>query len=211
MQPSRRALLALTAALPALAVLPRPSRAQEAEDATPADYAPFTGDAVLGAEDAPLTVIEYASFTCPHCATFHAEVFPALKERYVDTGKIRFVLREVYFDRWGLWAAMVARCGGEQGYYGLVDQLLAQQRSWTSADDIGKALKRIGRMAGLSSARIDACFSDEDFAKALVERYQANMAEHDIGGTPNFVIGGELYGPMGLERFSAVLDEKLSS
>ena len=73
-------------------------------------------DMVIGAADAPVEVIEYASYTCPHCASFHANQFPQLKENYIDTGKIRFVYREVYFDRFGLWASMVARCGGQERF-----------------------------------------------------------------------------------------------
>ena len=73
----------------------------------------------LGAEDAPITVVEYASYTCPHCKTFHENVFKDLKSNYIDTGKVRFIYREAYFDRYALWAALVARCGGEMKYFGL--------------------------------------------------------------------------------------------
>ncbi|MGF1552451.1 MAG: DsbA family protein [Paracoccaceae bacterium] len=211
MQPDRRALLALTAALPILAGLPAALRAEDAAAERPDDYAPATGDIVYGDADAPLTVIEYANFTCPACASFHEEVFPALKEKYIEPGQVKFVLREVYANRWGLWAAMTARCGGERGYYAITDQLFRQQDDWTRAEDAVKALKRIGRTAGLSSSRLDACFSDQAFGQALLERYQANMEEHTITGTPNFVVDGEVYGPMGIERFSSLIDEKLSS
>ena len=79
-------------------------------------------DMALGQEDAPITVIEYASFTCPHCANFHATVFDELRQNYIDTGKIRFIMREVYFDRFGLWAGMVARCSGDPAkYFGTAD------------------------------------------------------------------------------------------
>ena len=77
----------------------------------------------IGEADAPVTIVEYASFTCPHCAHFHDDVFKKLKADYIDTGKVQFVYREVYFDRYGLWAAMMARCGGEMRYFGITDML----------------------------------------------------------------------------------------
>ena len=85
-------------------------------------------DFALGAEDAPVKMVEYASFTCPHCAAFHDTVFKPLKADYIDTGKVRFEFREVYFDRYGLWAAMVARCGGEMRYFGITDILFQTQQ-----------------------------------------------------------------------------------
>ena len=78
-------------------------------------------DMALGAEDAPVTIIEYASYTCPHCATFHAGPYKQLKADYIDTGKVRFIFREVYFDKYGLWASMIARCGGPEKFFGISD------------------------------------------------------------------------------------------
>src|SRR5690606_29582376 len=85
---------------------------------------------VLGNKDATVTLTEYASYTCPHCANFHSSVFKELKRDYIDTGKIKFVYREVFFDRPGLWAAMVARCGGDMRYFGIQEMLYAQQKDW---------------------------------------------------------------------------------
>jgi len=84
-------------------------------------------DMVMGAEDAPVEIIEYASFTCPHCARFHADVWPQLKADYVETGKVRFIYREVYFDRFGLWASMIARCGGEGRFFAFTDLIYKEQ------------------------------------------------------------------------------------
>ncbi|GAB5434230.1 MAG: hypothetical protein EpisKO_36000 [Epibacterium sp.] len=88
---------------------------------------------VQGAEDAPVTLIEYSSYTCPHCANFHADAYKKLKAEYIDTGKVKLVYREVYFDRFGLWASMVARCGGEEKFFGITDLIFKQQAEWTRA------------------------------------------------------------------------------
>jgi len=79
---------------------------------------------VQGAEDAPVTIVEYASYTCPHCANFHAGPYKQLKKDYIDTGKVKFIYREVYFDRYGLWASMVARCSGPEKFFGITDLIL---------------------------------------------------------------------------------------
>lgn len=164
---------------------------------------------VLGSEDAPVTVIEYASFTCPHCATFHKSVFQELKENYIDTGKVRFVHREVYFDRLGLWAGMTARCGGPERYFGITDLLYEQQRDWVgsgSPGEVAENLRRIGRVAGLTNEELDACLQNADKAQALVAVYQENAAADDISATPAFVINGEKYSNMNYRDFSAIID-----
>ncbi len=166
----------------------------------------------LGDPDAPVEVIEYASFTCPHCANFHADVFDRLKADYIDTGKIHFVHREVYFDRYGLWAGMVARCGGEARYFGIADRIYATQQDWIARDSPGDTaanLRRIGRAAGMSNGEIDACLTDDGFAEALVAAYQRNAQRDGIRSTPSFVIDGELYSNMGYREFSDILNEKL--
>jgi len=168
----------------------------------------------IGAEDAPVTVIEYASFTCPHCQRFHETVFPQVKENYIDTGKVRFVMREVYFDRYGLWAAMVARCAGPERYFGVVDILFEQQADWSHSEtetEIIDKLYAIGRQASMTDEELDACLQDGVFAQALVERYQETATEDEITGTPSFIVNGEKVENSGYEAFAKVLDQKLGS
>jgi len=180
----------------------------EAEAA--ADNGYLLGDVVLGEADAPVTVVEYASFTCPHCGTFAKEIFPQVRQNYVETGKVKFILREVYFDQYGLWASMVARCGGEKGFYPLAHRFLTTQESWTGADDIGLAIHQIGRRAGLSADRLEQCLSDREFATALLADYQEHRAEDDIQSTPTFIINGKKHGgAMSYEEFSKLLDAEL--
>ena len=166
----------------------------------------------IGSEDAPITVIEYASFTCPHCANFHAQVYGDLVENYVDTGHIRFVLREVYFDRYGLWAGMVARCGGPLRYFGIAEMLMEDQREWVQGEpgDVAQNLRRVGRSAGLSDEQLDVCLTDNAMAQAMVEVSTAASEADEITGTPSFVINGELYSNMNYADFSAILDGLLA-
>lgn len=152
---------------------------------------------VLGAEDAPVTMIEYASFTCPHCATFHQSVMPQIQENFVETGRVKVIYREVYFDRPGLWASMIARCAGPDRYFGVVDLLYQSQASWSRATDapaVMEQLSAIGRQAGLTDAAMEECMQDRDFAQALVTWFQDNAIEHAIDSTPSFIIDGEKVG-----------------
>ena len=191
----------------ALPALPMAAEAQEAAEIDTSSVA----EMALGPEDAAVTVIEYASFTCPHCATFHEQVLPQLKESYVDTGQVRFVHREVYFDRYGLWAGMVARCGGEERYFGIADLIYERQREWTRGEptEVVDKLRRIGKTAGLTDEQLDACLSDGQKAQTLVAWYQQNAEADGIDATPSFVIDGETFSNMSYADFAEILDEKL--
>jgi len=170
-------------------------------------------DMVMGSADAPIEIIEYASFTCPHCENFHATVLPSLKAEYIDTGKVRFVYREVYFDRFGLWASMIARCGGEMRYFGITDMIYDKQQEWTASGDptvIVEELRKLGKTAGLTDEMLDTCMNDADQAKNLVAWYQTNADRDGITGTPSFMIDGEKYSNMSFDEFKKILDEKLA-
>lgn len=169
---------------------------------------------VLGSADAPVEVIEYASYTCPHCATFHTGIFKDLKADYIDTGKVKFIYREVYFDRYGLWGSMIARCGGEDRFFGITDLLYQQQSSWSRAGSeaaIADELRKIGRIAGLENDQLEACLSDGDKARSLIEWYQANADEHGISSTPSFVIDGTTHSNMSYSDFREILEDRLGS
>ena len=170
-------------------------------------------DMVLGNADAPLEMIEYASFTCPHCARFHADVWPQLKADYIETGKVKFVYREVYFDRFGLWASMIARCAGETRFFAFTELLYEEQRNWAGSSDPQQVidnLRKLAKTAGMTDETLDACMSDADQAQALVGWYQANAERDGINSTPSFLIGGEKYANMTYDEMKAILDEKLA-
>jgi protein-disulfide isomerase len=168
----------------------------------------------MGNPDAPVTVIEYASFTCPHCRTFHEGAFKELKANYIDTGRIHFIYREVYFDRFGLWAGMLARCAGPERYFGMAEMIYATQAEWLGNGDpatIAENLRRMGRTVGLTDEEVDACLQDGDMARAMVAVYQENAEADAIDSTPTFIINGEKYSNMSYEEFSGILEEKLGS
>jgi len=193
---------------------PALSVAAEAQEATVSSEVATVPDMILGQLDAPIEVIEYASFTCPHCEHFHDTVFDQLKANYIDTGKVKFVYREVYFDKFGLWAGMVARCGGAEKYFPISDIIYDTQKQWIGdgqAAGIADNLRKIGLKAGLGAEQVDACLKDNDMAKAMVETYQANATKDGIDSTPSFVIDGQKYSNMSYEEFARILDEKLGN
>lgn len=198
-------------ALAPLAAEAQETGAQETGAADPAAAA--VKDFAIGAEDAPIKFVEYASFTCPHCANFHAEVFGKLKAEYIDTGKVRFEYREVYFDRYGLWAAMMARCGGEMRYFGISDILFSTQKDWAASDDaavVVENLKKIGRTAGMEDAALDVCMKDTAEAETLVAHFEAGMKADEIQGTPTLIINGVKHGNMSYEDLKLILDAELA-
>tara|TARA_R110002049_G_scaffold217975_2_gene389444 strand:- start:95 stop:703 length:609 start_codon:yes stop_codon:yes gene_type:complete len=170
-------------------------------------------DMVMGAPDAPVEIIEYASFTCPHCATFHADVLPQLKADYIDTGKVRLVYREVYFDRFGLWASMIARCGGEDRYFGIANLFYEKQREWTASGDpviIIEELRKLAKISGMTDEGLDVCLSDADKAQRLVGWYQENAERDDVRSTPSFVIDGVNNANIPYARFQEIIDAKVA-
>jgi protein-disulfide isomerase len=200
---NRRAMIALAAAATAAMT---PALAQETAAAGPGDFS-------IGSPDAKVKIVEYASFTCPHCATFHDTVYPKLKADYIDTGKVHFTLREVYFDRYGLWAALIARCGGEMKYFGIHDMLFAKQKEWAASEDpmqVVENLKTIGRAAGLEDAAMDACLNDGPNAEALIKQFQTNFEADGVEGTPTLFVNGTKHGNMTYEELAAILDAELA-
>ena len=194
----------LSAAVLALATQITPAAAQEAA---------VVQEMTLGNPDASVQVIEYASYTCPHCATFHQTALKQLKENYIDTGKIGFTYREVYFDKYGMWASMIARCEPEK-FFGISDMIYQGQQDWARAGSdaaVADALRKIGLLAGIDKDKLETCLTDADKLRALVGWYQANAEEHGITGTPSFVINGKTYSNMSYADFAAILDEQLGS
>ncbi|WP_226779808.1 DsbA family protein [Oceaniglobus trochenteri] len=187
------------------------SFALDAQEATGEADLSLVEEMSMGNPDAEVTVIEYASFTCPHCKNFHTGPLKEIKANYVETDKINFIYREVYFDRYGLWAGMVARCGGPVRYFGLADLIYQQQAEWTKGEpaQVAANLRRIGKTAGLSDTQLDACMSDADKAQAMVATWEKHAEEDEITSTPSFVINGTKYSNMSYGEFAKVLDEKL--
>lgn len=198
-------LLALSLALG----LGAAANAQETAPETPIEIKDFT----LGSPDAPVKITEYASFTCPHCAAFHATTFKPLKAEYIDTGKVEFTLREVYFDRYGLWSAMMARCGGDMRYFGIADILFETQKDWAGSEDpnvVVENIKKIGRTAGMDDATLDACMKDGAMAEALVARFEENMKADGVEGTPTLFINGTKHANMDYTALKSLIEAELA-
>lgn len=212
----RRSMIAAVAAAMTAAAF-APAMAQQAPAAPQTQETAPEGkilpDITLGQDSAPVTVVEYASFTCPHCAAFHDENFPKLKAEYIDTGKVKFVQRDVYFDAVGLWAGILARCGGDEKYYPVADMLFAEQKTWLEAktgDDIAANLRKIGAKAGMTTEQMDACWADKQKVADLVATFQKNATADKIEGTPTFLIGGETVQNQPWDAMKKIIDAKIA-
>ena len=175
---------------------------------------PLAPDMIMGDPEAPITIIEYASYTCPHCATFHEEVFPLMKADYIDTGKVRFIHREIYFDRYGLWAALLARCGDGTRYFGMNDMIYGTQRDWLGSgepQDVVNNLRKMGRLAGMEDEQITACMENSEVAQSLVATFQHYSEADAIDSTPTFIIDGEKFSNMSYRNFKQAIDAKLAA
>lgn len=202
---TRRTALALMGAATGSAVF--------AQESTPSADAPVIQEFALGDPNAPIQIIEYASFTCPFCANFHSDVWPELKANYIDTGKVYFIYRPVYFDGPGLWADMLARCTGDNDtFFGIADILYARQAEWSRASSqagVAEGIVSVGNQAGLDENTVLDCLQDNDMAQALVADFQANAERDGINSTPSFLIDGVLTDNMSYASFAQLLDEKL--
>jgi protein-disulfide isomerase len=164
----------------------------------------------LGDPDAPVTLIEYASLTCPHCAQFHTEVLPELKERYIATGKVRLVYRDFPLDERALMAAALAHCAGPDRYFGFLDVLFETQSSWARAENYIAALKRLGKLGGMSDEQIDACLADQELIDGILQTRLDGQDEHQVSSTPTLVVNGEvLSGSRSIDALSEVIDPLL--
>ena len=201
--PNRRSLLLMaagSAGLAAAAALAPAAFAAEPDLTTLAE-APAIGEMALGKADAPVTIIEYASATCPHCATFHAAVFPQLKSEFIDTGKVRFIFREFPFDDLALAAFMLARCAPADKYFPMISMLFEQQKAWAGPNARAE-LFRIAQMAGFTQEQFDACLTNEAVAKGVIEVRNKAAQSYGVEATPTFFINGKLVrGEQSIESF----------
>jgi len=204
---TRRQTLQLlgTAAVTALIATSFPALAQNVAPADLAVAGPL-GDVALGPADAKVTIIEYASLTCSHCAAFHKETWPELKKRYIDTGKVRFVLREFPLDPLATAGFMLARCDGEGKYYPITDLLFDQQRNWAFTDKPLDALRGMMRQAGFSQEKFDACLKDQKLYDAVNAVKNRGMEQFKVDSTPTFFINGQRHpGNMSIDELEKII------
>ena len=177
-----------------------PAGAQGAVDLETA-LAPRT----IGDPDAELNLVEYFSLTCPHCARFHAETYPKLKEKYIDTGKMRMEFRDFPLDQWALRAAALARCVPEKHYSAMIDVLMKQQASWARAPDPLEALLRIGQLAGLNRDAARACMTDAKLLDGIIASRLEGSEKHEVESTPSFLLDGEKIRAYTFDEFEEIL------
>jgi protein-disulfide isomerase len=166
-------------------------------------------DIVLGKPDAPITIVEYASMTCPHCGQFHTAVLPQLKAKYMDDGQVKLILREFPLDGLAVAAFMLARCAGPDRYYPLVGALFETQGTWAVPGTEGKdKLLLIARQAGFSKEKFDQCLADKDLFNKIVAVRQQGNEKFQVDSTPSFFVNGKrMNGDHQLKDFDAALEE----
>jgi protein-disulfide isomerase len=203
-------LLVLTAALAGPDWVASPASAQGVSQ-TELLVPPQLGDRVLGKDDAPVTIVEYASMTCPHCAMFHEKTYPELKKRYIETGKVRFIFREFPLDPLAAGASMLARCAPKEQYFAMIETLFQEQRKWSVEKPI-PPLMAIARQAGFSEQSFNACLSDQKMLEALEAERERASKKFGVQSTPTLFVNGKLQrGGMTIEDLAKVIDPLLKS
>lgn len=202
----RRQVLTGTAAgflLGAVAAAPLGGRVARAQGKTVGP-----DERILGQPDAPVTIIEYASLTCPHCARFHDETLPEIKKTWIDSGKARLVYRDFPLDGLALRAAALADCLEGERYFGFLDALFRGQQRWARAQDPLGALAQLARLAGMDQQTFDACISDNDRLDAILRERQEGDEAFDVQSTPTFIVNGrKVEGALAPAQFVKILEE----
>ncbi len=175
-----------------------------------APLAEAVSEMVMGRDDAPVTMVEYSSLGCPHCAAFHRDVLPKIKETYIGPGKVRLVFRDFPLGGLALAAAMVARCGGRAKYFGFIEVLYRSQAQWSRSDNPRRELARVARFGGISQTDFEACLVNEPLMTNIRERAADAQQKFGIDSTPTFIIEGEkVVGAQPFEDFRDVIEKAL--
>jgi protein-disulfide isomerase len=184
--------------------------AAAAQTSVPVDQLMAPGplpDIVQGSPDAPVTIVEYASLTCPHCAAFQEETLPKLKAKYVDTGEAKLILREYPLDPIAVAAAMVARCAGPERRTAVVDMLYARQKSWAFVDT---PLDALAATVGISQADFEACLKNSELLKKVYDTRAHAKEAFNVNSTPTFFVNGQmLSGEQPIEEFDKTIQPLL--
>ena len=163
-------------------------------------------DFIMGSADAPVTIVEYASLTCPHCARFHTDTLPGIKKEFIDTGKVRLVYRDFPLDRNAMAAAMVARCAGPARYFGFIHTFFASQSNWARASNPVAALEKLARLGGMSKKDFDECLKNKAVSDAVLEQRLEGEKTYKVTSTPTLYInGGKYSGGLTLDQIRSVV------
>lgn len=165
---------------------------------------------VEGDANAPITVVEYASLTCSHCADFVVHTLPEIREKYINTGKVRLVFREFAFDDRAAAAFMLARCVPEDRYFPFIQLLFEKQAEWAFVRDALPPMKQLAKLAGIDDEKFDACLKDQSVLDGLQANLKRGHEEFGVKATPTFFINGDpVEGSLTVDKMSAILDAKL--
>jgi protein-disulfide isomerase len=203
--------LAIATAFIGMEALHWPHPAVAAENVTEADLLvpPPLGDNSLGKDDAPVTIIEYASMTCPHCAHFHEATYPELKKRYIDTGKVRFIFREFPLDNLAAGASMLARCADKSKFFPLIETLFQKQRTWAVERPI-PPLMAIAKQAGFTEQSFNACLSNQKMLDAIQAEQKRAADKFGVNSTPTLFINGKMQkSGVSIDDLAAIIDPLL--
>lgn len=176
-----------SAFLALMLVLSLPAMAEDKAAAPKIDVAAAMADRVLGNPDAPVTIYEYASMTCSHCAAFHKFGLPFIKSELIETGKAKLIFRDFPLDNFAVKAAAMARCAPADKFYPLLSMIMAEQERWAKASAPDEAVQKIGVLAGMEPEYIKACMADEDLKKAMMASMQDAQKTYAVSATPTFI------------------------
>ena len=205
---SRRSLMVGAAALSLFGSAHAWAEEAKTIDLTDLLTPPEEGDMIEGQDTAKVTIVEYASASCPHCAAFYNDVYVKLKTDYIDTGKVRFVFREFPHNDQGMAAFMVARCSPKEKYFPLVDIFFKTQEKWVP--DAFNQLKDIAKQTGMSEADFDACLKNEKVAKGIWDVRDKADKKYGVTGIPTIFVNGKAYeGERTYDAMKAVIDPLL--
>jgi protein-disulfide isomerase len=208
------AVLALGAAVISAGVLPPFSTLAIAADTNPSPedlaHAGPGGDVMIGSDKAPVTVIEYASMTCPHCAHFEETTLPELKKRYIDTGKVRYVMREFPLDALAAAGFMLARCAGPDKYEAVVETLFAKQADWVMVQKPIPPLMAIAKQFGFTEDSFNTCLANQKVLDDVQAVRDHAVSKLGVNSTPTFFINGKrLVGDLSIEAMAKEIDPYL--
>ena len=146
---------------------------------------------VLGDPKAPITLVEYSSLGCPHCASFHANTLPKIKKNYIDTGKVKLIMRDFPLGGAAYAAAMMARCAPPNRYFQFIEVLFQNQQSWSHSQQPGAALARIGKLGGMSQKDFEACTGNKELFEGIRKLQLEGQEKHGVNATPTFLVNGQ--------------------
>jgi protein-disulfide isomerase len=193
-----------------IALLLAPLTAPGTADAAIVSLDDAKSEMTMGKTDAPVTIIEFSSLGCPHCARFHKDTLPQIKKDYIDTGKVRLIFQDFPLGTPALAASMIARCSGPKKFFGFIEILFRSQAQWSNSKNPMQALSQVARFGGMSEADVQACLKYQPLLEHIRQGALVGQEKYKVNSTPSFVIGGEIIsGAHPFEVFQKAIEKAL--